>query len=204
MNKGFTLSKPSKMPCNSFSIPAIMCKTGSKLRKIEGSVCAKCYAHKGFYNMPNVRQALAARLRELRDPQWVERMVAVIRANESSGYFRWHDSGDLQGIWHLRNIVEVAKRMPDIRFWLPTKEERLVERYRKLHGKEPSNLTIRVSAHMVGEVCDAPVSSMVVKKGTTPLYNGVWTCPAKDQGNKCLTCRACWDPKVRIVAYLEH
>jgi hypothetical protein len=30
------------------------------------------------------------------------------------------------------------------------------------------------------------------------------TCPAPDQDNKCLSCRACWDPKVKNVAYGKH
>ena len=197
----FDLSGPSKMPCHSFSIPISHCKTGSKLREIPGSVCFKCYAGRNFYNMPVVKNALARRYDGLRDPGWVEGMVASIRSKDRSGYFRWHDSGDLQGIWHLKNICAVARALPGIKFWLPTKEGRLVDRYRKLHGEEPENLTIRFSAHMIDERVDRPVASMVCK-GAPP--SDVWSCPAPRQGNKCLECRACWNKEVPIVAYHEH
>ena len=30
------------------------------------------------------------------------------------------------------------------------------------------------------------------------------TCPAKDQGNKCMDCRACWDRSVSNVTYPKH
>jgi len=30
------------------------------------------------------------------------------------------------------------------------------------------------------------------------------TCPAPQQGNECKSCRACWDKKVKNVAYLAH
>ena len=30
------------------------------------------------------------------------------------------------------------------------------------------------------------------------------TCPAPKQGNECKSCRACWDKKVKNVAYLAH
>ena len=52
------LSAPSKMPCHSFSISAKRCKVGSKLRKVVGSTCNKCYALKGRYVFPNVERAM--------------------------------------------------------------------------------------------------------------------------------------------------
>ena len=30
------------------------------------------------------------------------------------------------------------------------------------------------------------------------------TCPAPKQDNECKDCRACWDKKVKNVAYLAH
>ena len=37
-----SFTKTSKMPGLSYSLPAWECKTGSKLRKIKGSVCSMC------------------------------------------------------------------------------------------------------------------------------------------------------------------
>ena len=39
-----------KMPGYAYGLPAAVCKTGSKLRKIKGSVCESCYAFKGNYH----------------------------------------------------------------------------------------------------------------------------------------------------------
>ena len=49
ITEGFT--RTSKMPGLSYSLPAWECKTGSKLRKVKGSVCASCYALKGNYTV---------------------------------------------------------------------------------------------------------------------------------------------------------
>ena len=49
-----SLGKPSKMPGFAYGTPAELCKTGSKLRKVKGSVCADCYAMKGCYMFSNV------------------------------------------------------------------------------------------------------------------------------------------------------
>lgn len=202
--KGFQLSRTSKMPGFSFSVPNLTCKTGSKLKKIPGSVCAKCYAGRGNYLWPNSKNLMGLRYAALRSKDWVPRMAAMIRAHESSGYFRWHDSGDLQGIWHLENICAVARLLPEIRFWLPTKEGKLVDRFRATHGPEPGNLTIRVSAHMVGEVdTTRPVTSMVVGKHQTVVPANLFHCKAPTQGNQCLLCRACWDRNVELVGYKE-
>jgi hypothetical protein len=56
------LSKPSKMPGYSYNLPAIHCKTGSKLAQIPGTTCHGCYALKGRYRFPNVMDAMMRRL----------------------------------------------------------------------------------------------------------------------------------------------
>mgnify|MGYP003328863762 CR=1 FL=1 len=49
-----TLSNPSKMPSYAWGISAKHCNVGSKLAKIKGTICNKCYALKGHYAFKNV------------------------------------------------------------------------------------------------------------------------------------------------------
>ena len=63
------LSKPNKMPGPSINLPAAACQTGQLLAKVEGTPCFGCYAFKGRYNFPNVKDALARRLESLQHPQ---------------------------------------------------------------------------------------------------------------------------------------
>jgi hypothetical protein len=116
------LSSPSKMPCHSWSTPAKYCKTGKKLAQVSGSICADCYAAKGFYRMPNVKNCLEKRFQSLSHPEWVSAMTLSISGSEGSGFFRWHDSGDIQSVEHLEKIVQIAKNLPNIQFWIPTRE----------------------------------------------------------------------------------
>ena len=88
------LSAPSKMPGPAYNLPAVACITGAKLVKVPGSVCAGCYALKGRYRFPNVQAALNRRLKSLEHPDWIRAMVVLI---DKAPWFRWHDSGDLQG-----------------------------------------------------------------------------------------------------------
>jgi len=194
------LSTPSKMPCHGYSIPASACKTGSKLRSVAGSTCSSCYACKGRYTFDNVQSALNRRLDAINHPSWIDWMTILISRKERSGYFRWHDSGDLQSMDHLLAIIEIANRLPQIRFWLPTREIGLMRQFVRDYGADaiPSNLTIRVSAAMVGGDAiqiDGCQTSTVSEQGT---------CPAPQQGNRCGDCRACWDKSVSNVVYNLH
>ena len=181
------LSKPSKMPGMAYSIPAVRCLIGAKLAKKKGSVCHGCYALKGFYRMPVVRAALERRYQSLSDPQWVKAMVVLVSKHQ---WFRWHDSGDLQSVEHLRKIC-------DTHHWLPTREVTIVRDYLEAHGPVPANLVVRVSSPMVdGPPLPYPNTSTVVSEGAT--------CPAPQQDNKCGDCRACWNKEVKNVSYHKH
>ena len=185
------LSKPSKMPCYAWGIPATLCGVGSDLRKIRGSTCEKCYALKGNYVYANVQNAQWRRYKAMHHPLWVEAMVRLITGEH---WFRWFDSGDLQSFWHLEQIVKIAELLPKTLFWLPTREQEYIRRLEVC----PDNLVIRVSAAMVdGRPPQGfPLTSTVVREGAS--------CPAKYQDNRCDACRACWDRDVKNVSYALH
>lgn len=197
------LSSPSKMPCFSFSIPAWYCITGQKLRNAKNTICSKCYALKGRYVFGPVKAAMERRFAKLQDERWVEAMVVAIGKREKSGFFRWHDSGDLQSVEHLEKIAAVAKALPNIRFWLPTREYFIVANYIKKHGKVPDNLTIRLSALSI----DGPAPSAIAKRFglvTSGVTKQGFDCPSSKQDGKCRACRACWDKTIENVNYKLH
>ena len=186
-----SLTRTSKMPGLSYSLPAWECKTGSKLRKVKGSVCASCYALKGNYTRYKaIKAAQYVRLKSLQDSRWIEAMTAQVKRSE---YFRWHDAGDVQSLDHLKKIYEVCRQTPDTKHWMPTREAWIKDHL----ASKPDNLVIRFSPPMIGQRNDTwPNSSMVVEKDAT--------CPAPKQGGKCGDCRACWDPAVKVVSYGKH
>ena len=84
---------------------------------------------------------------------WVEAMASLINwYKNKSNYFRWHDSGDLQGVAHLKKIVEVCNKTPGVSHWLPTREAGFVKEYKNKFGDFPKNLVVRISATMVNGV----------------------------------------------------
>ena len=196
-------SAPSKMPCHGYSIPASRCKTGRKMRKVANSICAICYALKGRYAFPNVQNALERRFKTIKGKRWVSDMVNAINRVEQSGYFRWHDSGDLQNLSHFGNICAIARLTPSIKYWLPTREYGMVREFIEKGGIIPDNLTVRFSALMV----DGPAPETLAKRCGVQVSGAcasAFTCPASKQGNVCGTCRACWSREVFNVTYKTH
>jgi hypothetical protein len=189
------LSKPSKMPGFSYNLPATKCITGAKLVKIPGSVCSGCYALKGRYRFPNVKDAMQRRLDSINHPLWTQAMATSI-IETKTGFFRWHDSGDLQSLDHLKKIFEVCNLTPGIQHWLPTRETSIIACIQA--DEVPKNLIIRLSAHKV----DGKASTFW--PWTSTVVTSEKTCPAAEQENKCKDCRACWDRNIPNIAYGKH
>lgn len=202
-----SLSNPSKMPGFGYSTPAKDCQTGSKLAKIVNSICSICYAKKGRYVFPNVQNAMQYRLDSLSKIDWIDCMVELISKKQSKlpegqrEFFRWHDSGDIQGVWHLEKIAEIARRLPEINFWLPTREYRFVREWLATATK-PSNLQIRLSAYMID---GKPPTELANRLGltTSGVSENGFNCPAPKQDNACGDCRACWTSDENI-NYKSH
>ncbi len=204
----------SKMPGASFGLSATCCNVGGKLQKVCGSVCHNCYALRLEKMRPDVHNGYMKRTSKIHkamsDPihreKWISAMVERIKrkTKPEDPHFRWHDSGDLQGFEHLCMIVEVAEKLPNIHFWLPTKEQGIIRKYLKTKGKFPKNLTVRVSGTMINgkppKINGLPTSTVYDKHGTPTGFD----CPAYKQGNKCMDCRACWDKTVANISYKKH
>lgn len=226
----------TKMPSTTFAISAKACKVGAKLAKIEGSTCSRCYALKLQNLRPSVDQGWtnnlfkAVKLINENPVLWAKQMTFQIkRGCDKLGInnHRWFDSGDLQSVEMLRAIVLCAEMTPEIDHWLPTREAKLVKDYRKLYGDEPRNLTIRVSATMIG---DKPISghvntSTVHRKGeqvhgkeclayrtnknaevvSEQAFKAMTKAEKKQQDfGHCGDCRACWSKDVANISYPLH
>ena len=213
------LGEPSKMPGYAYGISAQLCNVGGRLRDVPGSVCSKCFALTGWYR--SWRPLLighALRERGIRHPLWVDAMVLLINhyCVGEHAYFRFHDSGDIRGLWHLVNIAEVCRRTPGVRHWLPTREYDVVAAFLAAGNTIPDNLTIRLSAHMID--CEPVVPDAIAHLPTSTVSTisllrsevkitdekGAIECRAPDREGTCGGCRACWNRRVTTVNYAEH
>ena len=200
-----TLSNPSKMPSYAWGISAKHCNTGSKLAKIKGTICNKCYALKGHYAFRNVFDAHEIRRKAIEMNEWVDYMAELItqkykKLDKSRLFHRWFDSGDLQSFSHMMKIFEVCELTPHIKHWLATKEYKIID---KIDEKDvPKNLCLRVSATKI----DGAIPKFW--KWTSGVHRDKKAigreCPAYKQDGECGSCRACWNRNIKQVSYKEH
>jgi hypothetical protein len=198
------------MPGFAYGLPARECILGKILRQKKGSVCFSCYAFKGMYVFPAVQAAQYRRLKILLADMhaWKRAMISLLdrklsRKSRADRVFRWHDSGDLQSVEHLSAIVQIAKVLPRIRFWLPTRELEMVREYLASGKTFPKNLTVRISVAMIGQAF-APALAVKGTVASTVAAGKGFHCPARSQGNECKDCRACWSRSVPVVDYSQH
>jgi hypothetical protein len=118
---------------------------------------------------------------EIRHSLWVPAMVLTIR-KKMVEWFRWFDSGDLQGVNHLRNIATVARHTPETRHWLSTREAGAVRgRSRKTwwSASRPPCSTVRhrTSRRRPPSITPAnpqtaPTSALLDRRGTNAVGAG--------------------------------
>ena len=199
-----TLSNPSKMPAYAWGISASKCITGTKLAKVEGTICNKCYANKNCYVFQVVKNAHKFRIKAITRPEWVDYMAELLtqkykRLAKSRLFHRWFDSGDLQSHEHLMKIFKVCELTPHIKYWLATREYKIIS---KIKYKDiPKNLVVRASGIKIDG--QPPkfwkwTSTVHTKK---PIGH---VCPAYKQDGECGSCRSCWSRSVKQVSYKEH
>ena len=187
-----SMTRTSKMPGLSYSLPAWACQTGAKLRKIPGTPCFGCYALKGNYiRYPAIKKAQYYRLDSLVHDSWVTAMVTQIKRQK---FFRWHDAGDVQSVDHMNKILTVCRLTPSVRHWLPTREA-WVKHFLPL---APDNLVIRFSKPMIDQAAAGGWAN------TSTVVTAGATCPAPKQNNECKDCRNCWTKSIKNISYGKH
>ena len=194
------LSNTSKLGVKSISLDAKKCKTGSKLAKKSGTVCNGCYALKGCYVFPVVKDAMARRLEFFNSKDFIPIMVWLLQS-QTKKFFRWFDSGDIQNVFMGLNILEVCKQTPDIKHWIPSKEYKFWRQVLKIE-KLPDNVCLRISSPNIDQ---KPLEGF---NNTSTVHENKKAfgleCIAYKQDGKCLECKACYNSKVKNVSYPKH
>tara|TARA_R110000772_G_scaffold135763_1_gene244338 strand:+ start:445 stop:1146 length:702 start_codon:yes stop_codon:yes gene_type:complete len=216
------LSKPSKMPCKSWSLQALeTCPASKKPSGELVDACKGCYATTGNYRFPNVKAPRISNKEDWKRDDWSQDMIQEL---DTERYFRWFDSGDLYSLKLAEKILEVMKATPWCKHWLPTRMYKLAK-FTQIIAKMNSldNVVIRLSGdEVLGQVIEGAQVSAIApilintkiegKKVSTLDHDAVskyitkdmTICPAYKQGGKCKTCRSCWSKTTKITLYPAH
>ena len=196
------LSKTSKLDgILSWSLQAIDTCPGSSDGK-GGLVdaCKGCYATTGNYNFPNVKAPRAFNRDDWERYSWVEDMV---KALDSSRYFRFFDSGDMYSIDLANKILELCTKAHWVKFWIPTRMHKFDKFKPVLEALNSlDNVVVRFSSDSVTGAVIEGLNTSTIFSDTLPV--GATECQAYQHEGKCNGCRACYDKSVPVIAYKAH
>ena len=197
-------SKPSKMPCRSWSLQALDTCPASK--KPDGELvdaCKGCYATTGFYAMGSVKAPREHNREDWKHSDWVDVMVVEL---DNDRYFRWFDSGDLYSLALAEKVLEVMRRTPWCNHWLPTRMHKFDKFVPVLDAMNTlPNVVVRLSSDSVtGETVQGAATSSTIIPTVSHSLPSMSVCEAYDRGGRCATCRLCWSKDVAVVAYPAH
>lgn len=196
------LSKTSKLDgILSWSLQAIDTCPGSSDGKgglVEA--CQGCYATTGNYRFPNVKAPREFNREDWKRDSWIDDMV---KALDSSRYFRWFDSGDMYDLSLANKILSVMQLTPHCKHWLPTRMHKFIKFQHTIDAmQELPNVVVRFSSDGVqGEIIPG-VTTSTIFSDTIP--KGATECQAYQHEGKCNGCRACYDKSVPVIAYKAH
>lgn len=196
------LSKTSKLDgIRSWSLEALETCPGSIENGELVDACKGCYATSGNYRYPNVKAPRAENKEDWKRLEWVDDMV---KALDSDRYFRWLDSGDLYSVALAEKVLEVMKRTPWVKHWLPTRMYKF-PKFRLVFSEmmKLENVSVRFSSDSInGEFINGLHGSVII---ATPEHHKTgFLCKAYDNEGKCSGCRACYDKNVSLINYPAH
>ena len=196
------LSKTSKLDgILSWSLQAIDTCPGSSDGK-GGLVdaCKGCYATTGNYRFANVKAPRLFNREDWQRTEWVDDMV---KALDSSRYFRFFDSGDMYSIDLANKILELCTRAHWVKFWIPTRMHKFDKFKPVLEAlNNLDNVVVRFSSDSVTGAVIEGLNTSTIFSDTLP--EGATECKAYQHEGKCNGCRACYDKSVSVIAYKAH
>ena len=193
-------TKNSKTACPSWAVSTRSCKGCHN-----ATICKSCYAKKGMFCFPAVKNAVNKRLEwwnKSQDKNIIETMTNEIRKSGTK-YFRAYVSGDFQGSRDIRIWRKIAENLPEVKFWFPTKAHRvrasgITQALQALNRLE--NVSVRPSSGNFDtpapDVKGLAAGTTAHKKDNPP--NGEFNCIGD-----CSKCRVCWDKETKV-SYHYH
>lgn len=165
-----------------------------------------CYANKGRFNFPNVKNTLAENW-ALWNENPAAYEVGIQMAAEKAEFFRWHSTGDIPSPEYLQMMVRIAESTPRCTFLAFTKQYGIINAYLAEHAL-PENLRIVFSAWdgwPLDNPYNLPVAYVRLKKGNVdPIPENAQKCP-KYCGDCVHSGKSCWHlQKGEAVVFDEH
>lgn len=164
--------------------------------------CKGCYATTGNYHYPNVKAPRISNQSDWQRMGWVSDMVQAL---QNDRFFRWFDSGDMYTLGLAEKMLEVMRMTPWCKHWLPTRMHKFPKFALVLKTMQAlPNVSVRFSSDSINGEFTKGLHGSVIVADTDQTTKAMTLCRAYENAGKCSGCRACWDKKVKVIAYPAH
>lgn len=161
-----------------------------------------CYAQKGSFNYPNVKNCYAENLKSfLENPNLAE--MEILSQMPYAGFCRIHASGDVVNVRYLDMLINICNKLPNVKFMMYTKKYEMINQYLEECGEFPENMKIIFSLWDTYK-CDnrhnLPTSQVILKAGNVDPIKEGFLCDGL-----CEKCYKCWNlQEGENVLFNEH
>lgn len=164
--------------------------------------CRGCYATTGNYRFENVKAPRRHNKEDWQRITWADDMVSEL---DKDRFFRWFDSGDMYTLALAEKILDVMKRTPWVSHWLPTRMHKF-PKFRQVLAEMQAlpNVSVRFSSDSITGQYTKGLHGSVIVPTAADIKRGMTLCRAYENEGKCNGCRACYDKKVKVIAYPAH
>ena len=202
MIKITTHAKNSKMDgMQSISTSPLVNKNCHKNRKVEGSVCQKCYSHTYNKMRPALRKALIHNTDLLTARVLDDSELPII----NSAFFRLESFGDLNNTIQLENYCRLAEKNSHCHFSIWSKNTDLISDFFSDRPK-PKNFKVIYSSLLLNEQCDITTLKYIDKVFTVFTRDYIEANDIKiNCGSKhCLSCKRCYGNSHNKIKYIRE
>lgn len=184
-------------------IPSINLPAGVTCRPDAPCRTQGCYAMKGNWLFPTVKQSLLGNLRAYKqNPNKYFNDIAAKTA--LARFVRWHSSGDIPDTVYLAGMCKVARKNKNTDYLAFTKRFEMVNDFISAGKKIPKNLHIIFSA-WENFMPENPYSFPVTYVWSKNFDNSAIPKDAIPCAGKCDHCLACWKlKKTQSVYFKKH
>lgn len=188
--------------CLNLAFPTCVCREDAPCR--EG-----CYAAKGCQQMATVQAAYYRNLRLYNDnpDNFFEQVYYKVKFS-GLPKVRIFDSGDLPSYDFFERLVNVCKKLPEVKWMMFTKKYEIVNEYIAKNGELPENLNVLFSAwHKLWQVPNPYGIGIAYVDFADKSLNPEWPknafkCPGRE--STCSACGVCFSKKVKAVVFKQH
>lgn len=190
--------------CLTLSLPAgITCRDDAPCKKI-------CYAYRGKMCFPNVCGAYHRNYRLWNEnPQKFEKQLDALLTFNSLPLLRIFDTGDLPSMEFLLMLCRVMASHKEIKALMFTKKYEIVNEFLYQYSL-PDNFVIRFSMWdknwQVPNPHGLPVAYVDFANSelNPEIPKNAFLCHGGKDGVTCSSCRACFNPSIRTVKFIQH